>query len=168
MFQIIGIAVLFGAVFAAQRRGMKVPDDLSIVGFNDLEFSETAFPALTTVATPRYQIGELAAKIVLEIVRGSGKRPEQRIFNVGFRLIRRESTAAPRKRAARAAGRDRAPRGHDAVLGLGTLRVLAVHRASPGASLAERRLPATFVRRRHAAGERDVAATEPPGGALLK
>jgi LacI family gluconate utilization system Gnt-I transcriptional repressor len=92
-----------GAVFAAQRRGMKVPDDLSIVGFNDLEFSETAFPALTTVATPRYQIGELAAKIVLEIVRGSGKRPEQRIFNVGFRLIRRESTAAPRKRAALAA-----------------------------------------------------------------
>jgi LacI family gluconate utilization system Gnt-I transcriptional repressor len=90
-----------GALFAAQRRGLKVPDDLSIVGFNDLEFSATAYPAITTVATPRYEIGELAAKIVLEIVRGSGTRPDERTINLGFRLIERESTAAPRTRPLR-------------------------------------------------------------------
>jgi LacI family gluconate utilization system Gnt-I transcriptional repressor len=86
-----------GALFAAQRRGLKVPDDLSIVGFNDLEYSEVAYPALTTVATPRYDIGALAARILLEIVRGSGNRPKERSINLGFSLIRRESTAAPRK-----------------------------------------------------------------------
>lgn len=84
-----------GAMFAVQRRGMKVPDDLSIIGFNDLDFAATSFPALSTVATPRYQIGERAAAIVLEIIRGSGARPRERTIDLGFRLLRRESTAAP-------------------------------------------------------------------------
>jgi len=84
-----------GALFSAERRGLKVPRDLSIVGFNDLEYSQTAYPALTTVETPRYDIGALTAKIMLEIVRGSGERPGERSINLGFRLIRRESTGAP-------------------------------------------------------------------------
>jgi LacI family gluconate utilization system Gnt-I transcriptional repressor len=84
-----------GAVFECQRRGIRVPQDVSIVGFNDLEFAAAAYPALTTVATPRYEIGEQAARIVLEIVRGSGARPEKRKIDLGFRLITRESAAAP-------------------------------------------------------------------------
>ncbi len=84
-----------GAMFAVQRRGMKVPDDLSIVGFNDLDFAATSFPSLTTVATPRYKIGERAAAIVLEIIRGSGTRPQDRTIDLGYRLIRRESSEAP-------------------------------------------------------------------------
>jgi len=86
-----------GAMFELQRRGMRVPDDLSIVGFNDLEFSATAYPSLTTVATPRYAIGERAADIVLEIIRGSGERPRERVIDLGFRLIERESTAPLRR-----------------------------------------------------------------------
>jgi LacI family gluconate utilization system Gnt-I transcriptional repressor len=86
-----------GALFAVQRRGMKVPDDLSIIGFNDLEYAETAFPSLSTVATPRYAIGKRAADIVLEIIRNSGNRPDERTIDMGFRVIARESTAAPRR-----------------------------------------------------------------------
>jgi LacI family gluconate utilization system Gnt-I transcriptional repressor len=86
-----------GAMFAVQRRGMRVPDDLAIVGFNDLEFAATSFPSLTTVATPRYKIGERAAAIVLEIVRGTGARPRERTIDLGFRLIHRESSAALRR-----------------------------------------------------------------------
>ena len=85
-----------GAVFECQRRGIGVPDDLSIVGFNDLEFAATAFPRLTTVATPRYDIGARAGEIVLEIVRGSGNRPHDRCLDLGFKVIIRESTRAPR------------------------------------------------------------------------
>ena len=86
-----------GALFECQRRGIRVPEDLSIVGFNDLEYSAVAFPSLTTVATPRYRIGERAAKIVLEIIRGSGERPPELCIDLGFKLIPRGSTQPPRK-----------------------------------------------------------------------
>jgi LacI family gluconate utilization system Gnt-I transcriptional repressor len=83
-----------GAVFECQRRGIRVPEDLSIVGFNDLEFAATAFPRLTTVATPRYEMGSRAGEIVLEIIRGTGARPSDRRLDLGFKVIVRESTRA--------------------------------------------------------------------------
>jgi LacI family gluconate utilization system Gnt-I transcriptional repressor len=92
--------IALGALFECQRRGIRVPHDLSIVGFNDLEFAEASYPSLTTVATPRYDIGERAARIVLEIVRGSGKRPPEARIDLGFRLIQRESSAPPPDRRA--------------------------------------------------------------------
>ena len=85
-----------GAVFECQRRGIRVPEDLSIVGFNDLEFAATAFPRLTTVATPRYDMGSRAGEIVLEIIRGSGNRPRDRRLDLGFKVIVRESTQGPK------------------------------------------------------------------------
>ena len=67
-----------GALFECHRRGVRVPGDMSIVGFNDLEFCAGAYPALTSVSTPRYEMGRRAAEIVLEIIRGSGERPVER------------------------------------------------------------------------------------------
>ncbi len=83
-----------GALFECQRRGIRVPEDMSIIGFNDLEFSETSFPGLTTVATPRYDIGRRSAEIILDIIRGSGERPAARQIDLGFTLIERGSTQA--------------------------------------------------------------------------
>jgi LacI family gluconate utilization system Gnt-I transcriptional repressor len=87
-----------GAMFEAQRLGLKVPDDISIIGFNDLEFSATAFPGLTSVATPRYDIGHRSGEILLEIIRGSGERPKDSRIDLGFTLVERGSTARPRAR----------------------------------------------------------------------
>jgi LacI family gluconate utilization system Gnt-I transcriptional repressor len=81
-----------GAIFECQRRGIRVPDDVSIVGFNDLEFARSAFPSVTTIATPRYEMARRAAEIILEITRGSGKRPKRRRVDLGFQVIEREST----------------------------------------------------------------------------
>jgi LacI family gluconate utilization system Gnt-I transcriptional repressor len=81
-----------GALFECQRRGIGVPDDLAIIGFNDLEFCASAHPALSSVATPRYVIAARAAEIVLEIIRGSGARPDPRRIDVGFSIVEREST----------------------------------------------------------------------------
>jgi LacI family gluconate utilization system Gnt-I transcriptional repressor len=83
-----------GSIFEAERMGVRVPGDLSIIGFNDLEFAAVSKPSLTTIMTPREAIGRRAAEIVLEIVRGSGERPHNKNIDVGFRLIERESTAA--------------------------------------------------------------------------
>ena len=85
-----------GALFECQRRGIRVPQDLSIIGFNDLEFAASACPSLSTVATPRYAMAKRASEVILEIVRGSGKRPVKRRIDVGFEVVARESTAAPR------------------------------------------------------------------------
>jgi LacI family gluconate utilization system Gnt-I transcriptional repressor len=81
-----------GALFECQRRAIRVPDDLAIIGFNDLEFCASAHPALSSVATPRYAIASRAAEIVLEIIRGSGARPDPRRMDVGFSIVERAST----------------------------------------------------------------------------
>ena len=81
-----------GALFECQRRGIRVPDDLAIIGFNDLEFCASAHPALSSVAVPRYAIAARAAGIVLEIIRGSGMRPDPRRIDVGFTIVERAST----------------------------------------------------------------------------
>jgi LacI family gluconate utilization system Gnt-I transcriptional repressor len=81
-----------GALFECQRRGIRVPEDLSIIGFNDLEVSACAHPSISSIATPRYEMAHRAAEIILEIIRGTGNRPKERQIDLGFRLIAREST----------------------------------------------------------------------------
>ena len=81
-----------GALFECQRRGIRVPEDLSIIGFNDLEVSACAYPSITSIATPRYEMAHRAAEIILDIIRGTGNRPDKRQIDLGFRLIAREST----------------------------------------------------------------------------
>lgn len=73
--------VLFDAVFAAndfvavgvqkslQKHGMRVPEDIRVVGFGDFSVSEMVTPALTTVRQPRRQMGHLAAKALYECLR---------------------------------------------------------------------------------------------------
>lgn len=85
-----------GALFECHRRGMRVPEDLAIIGFNDLELCASAYPSLSSVATPRYETGRRAAEIVLEIVRGSGQRPSATCIDLGFSIIARDSTGRGR------------------------------------------------------------------------
>lgn len=81
-----------GAMFECGRRGLRVPEDLSILGFNDLEFCASAYPSLSSVATPRYEMAERAAKIVLEIIRGSGHRPQPARIALDTTIRDRQST----------------------------------------------------------------------------
>ena len=81
-----------GVLFECQRRGIRVPEDLAIIGFNDLEVSACSYPSLSSIDTPRYEMAHRAADIILEIIRGTGNRPEQRQIDLGFRLIAHECT----------------------------------------------------------------------------
>jgi LacI family gluconate utilization system Gnt-I transcriptional repressor len=82
--------VALGALHECARLGIRVPDDMQIIGFHDLEFAATAKPSLSSVFTHRYMIGDLAAKNALRLVR-SGE-PVRDVVDVGFELLRREST----------------------------------------------------------------------------
>ncbi len=82
-----------GTLFECQRRGLRVPDDIAIIGFNDLDFCVAAVPQLTSVSIERTQMGTWAAQAILDIIRGSGRRPPQTRIDVGFSIKARGSTA---------------------------------------------------------------------------
>jgi LacI family gluconate utilization system Gnt-I transcriptional repressor len=79
-----------GALLRAQREGIKVPERIAVAGFNGLGLSELVTPALTTIASPRREIGRIAAEKLLGRIRGEAS-PTRRV-NVGFKLMAREST----------------------------------------------------------------------------
>lgn len=60
----------YGARLALYRRGIRVPDDMSLVGFDDLPNSSYSMPPLTTVRQPVYEIGRMAAQAMLRLIAG--------------------------------------------------------------------------------------------------
>ncbi len=84
--------VALGVLFECQRRGIRIPEDVAVIGWNDLEFCASTVPTLSSVATPRYEMGRRAGAAILEVIRGSGQRPEQRIIDLGFQIRERDST----------------------------------------------------------------------------
>jgi LacI family transcriptional regulator, repressor for deo operon, udp, cdd, tsx, nupC, and nupG len=85
-----------GVMDHARKQGLRVPDDLSVVGFDDIRFSQYLVPALTTVSQPMLQIGQETVRLMLEILRGSNKRPKS--VTLPHKLMVRESTAPPNPR----------------------------------------------------------------------
>lgn len=59
-----------GVYDVAAARGIRIPDDLSVVGYNDIPFTDRFAPPLTSVRIPHYQIGVRAADLVLDAIRG--------------------------------------------------------------------------------------------------
>jgi LacI family transcriptional regulator len=70
--------IALGAMRAFRDLGLRCPEDVSLVGFDDLEFSELTNPALTTVSQPGYQLGSTAARLLLERING-GAEPARHI-----------------------------------------------------------------------------------------
>lgn len=79
-----------GALFECQRRGIRVPDDLAIAGFDDVELASQVIPALTTVRIPRYDIGRVAAETLIQRIEGVPDKSAQ-VIDLGFEVIQRES-----------------------------------------------------------------------------
>ncbi len=84
----------FGVFEAARQRGLLVPDDLSVVGFDDLPLAQSAWPPLTTVRQPLQEMAALATRMVLTI--GRGGVPEPSRVELATDLMVRDSTAAPK------------------------------------------------------------------------
>ncbi len=78
-----------GALDAAREVGLTVPTDLAVVGFDDIEAASLVTPALTTVRTPSFDIGQAAADLLLERLAGSTAAPRRIV--VPTRLIERAS-----------------------------------------------------------------------------
>lgn len=84
-----------GALSQAKRMGLRVPDDVSLVGFDDIKLAQYCDPPLTTVSQPRYQIGREAMLLLLEQLHSRSVVSGSRLLDSEF--IVRGSTSAPKR-----------------------------------------------------------------------
>ena len=80
-----------GAIQALKARGLKVPQDISVIGFDDIRFSRYMDPPLTTVAQPKDELGREAMNLLIELLRGIDMPARKRILPT--QLVIRGSTA---------------------------------------------------------------------------
>ncbi len=78
-----------GFLSTAYAAGVRVPRDLSVVGFDDIHFAESSIPALTTIRQPRAEMGAVAMRLLLQIIAGEAPASVQ----LPYALVIRDSTA---------------------------------------------------------------------------
>ncbi|MDO4277087.1 MAG: substrate-binding domain-containing protein [Eubacteriales bacterium] len=64
--------IALGSMKALQEMGYRIPDDISVVGFDDLPFSEISSPSLTTLRVPNKEMGRMAVRRLAELIEGIG------------------------------------------------------------------------------------------------
>jgi DNA-binding LacI/PurR family transcriptional regulator len=86
----------FGISNAIFEAGLSIPEDISLVGFGNVELTKIVRPPLTTIHHPKYEMGKAAVEIMLGLAKKGGLGvPEHREF--GIRLVTRSSTGPPPK-----------------------------------------------------------------------
>jgi LacI family transcriptional regulator len=85
--------IALGALRTLQARGLRCPQDVSVVGYNDMRFADALSPALTTVRVPHRLLGVEAAHLLLERIGTPGTPPKTLLLPC--ELVVRASTAAP-------------------------------------------------------------------------
>ena len=84
-----------GVIEAARELGLSVPDDLSIIGFDDIAMSALAWPALTTIRQPLHAIGAACGELAFAMSRQADTTDLQRVFNA--QLIERGTVTEPNR-----------------------------------------------------------------------
>ena len=90
-----------GVMGVARRLGVAVPEHLSIIGFDDIRFSQHMSPPLTTIAQPMRQIGAGTVRLLLGILAGGGDAETPESVTLPHKLVVRASTAPPPRRSRR-------------------------------------------------------------------
>lgn len=88
-------ATAIGAIEALQEAGLRVPEDVSVTGFDGVDSSPPLIPELTTIRVPLEDVGVDAANALLKLMKGETVEPDLHIYPV--ELVVRESTAPPAK-----------------------------------------------------------------------
>lgn len=83
----------FGFISALAEAGVRVPQDVSVVGFDDIDIAGHFVPPLTTIHQPRRAVGEKAARLLLSLLQG--RQPDATSVLLEPWLVLRKSTAAP-------------------------------------------------------------------------
>ena len=86
-------SLALGAIRVLAQNGIRVPQDVSVIGFDDLDESRYSLPALTTISPGREQIAALAVDMLMERIAARDDVIAPREITVPFTLVQRESTA---------------------------------------------------------------------------
>ncbi|MDL5378388.1 LacI family DNA-binding transcriptional regulator [Exiguobacterium mexicanum] len=92
---VAGDQMAIGAIEAVHENGLRVPEDISIIGYDDIEMIKYITPKLTTIRQDTDEIGEAAAELLIEKMTAKERRTERRVIPV--RLIERASCAPVKK-----------------------------------------------------------------------
>jgi LacI family transcriptional regulator len=82
--------VAIGAMDAIRTYGLSIPDDIAVVGYDDIEAAALIYPSLTTVLNPAYKIGQTIGQLLLERMRGTYQGPSRHI-TIPYQFIQRDS-----------------------------------------------------------------------------
>ena len=88
--------IALGAMKALQEGGYKVPEDISIIGFDDIPFCEAFNPGLTTMKVHNKELGEVAVHMLVELIDNNGNDGLCRCTEIYNELIERGSVASPK------------------------------------------------------------------------
>jgi LacI family transcriptional regulator len=86
--------IALGALLAIRDTGLRCPEDISVMGFDDLDFAEIINPSLSSVSQPGYQLGTTAARLLLDRVEGDTAPAKHLVLETSLKI--RDSVAPPR------------------------------------------------------------------------
>ena len=81
--------IAMGAINALRDKGLKVPEDVSVIGFNDIDLARAFYPKLTTVHQPMYDMGSVAMRMLIKLI--NNKVLEEGHFVLNYNLVERDS-----------------------------------------------------------------------------
>jgi LacI family transcriptional regulator len=87
--------ITLGVLECLQERGISVPGQMSLFGFDNLEWTKVTFPPISVVSQPMYDLGATAARLLLERIEGSDDPPHVEVLPT--RLVHRGSVGVPRR-----------------------------------------------------------------------
>jgi LacI family transcriptional regulator len=85
-----------GGLHKLYRAGLRVPDDLSVIGFDDIHIAQVTIPPLTTIQMSRFDLARTAVNALRLQVEGPSDSAHKREYNIATELVIRESTGSPR------------------------------------------------------------------------
>jgi DNA-binding LacI/PurR family transcriptional regulator len=81
----------FGVIRALEHKGYRIPEDVSVIGYDDIDFARYFKPALTTIYQNTQAMGTKAAEILLDLIE-TGKTDTQKVYQIPVELVKRETT----------------------------------------------------------------------------
>jgi DNA-binding LacI/PurR family transcriptional regulator len=81
-----------GAIEGARQMGLSIPEDISIIGFDDMQIASFVSPTLTTIRQPTYEMGKQGAEALIDIIERKSGKPVHKLLDIS--LVARESTGA--------------------------------------------------------------------------
>lgn len=82
--------IAIGVLMACSEKGIQVPEKMSVIGYNALDIGQAITPTLTSIYTPRYEMGETSARLLLDSI--EGKVIDRKVHDLGFVLTKGASS----------------------------------------------------------------------------